>query len=123
MVFMDNNNKTESFVRLENANLVRLSIKQLSKWFTKYGNLVIDIKKLRDQKKELKKQILERIKELEKEYHNLVEVLPKSDAVAKIKKHRKRAPRVDVEVETSLESFAALREEFEKIKRELEEIE
>ena len=114
--------KTESFVRLENANLVKLSIKRLSKLFTRYGNLIIDIKKLRDHKEELKKEVIDKLVDVEKEYLDLIEALPKSDKIKIMKKPRKKKEDLDVEIETNLESFAALREEFERIKRELEGI-
>ncbi len=115
--------KAVSYVRLENANLIRLSMRKISKLFTKYGTLILTIKKLRDNKEDLKKEVVDSMTEIEKEYLGLIEVLPKSSKIKKIKKPKtKRAPDIDVEIRTSLESFAALRKEFEKIKTELEGI-
>jgi len=109
----------DSFVRIENANLVKINLRSLAKNFAKYTQLMLEIKKLSDAKKQKRKEIAEKVKEIEKKLNTLIPMLPKvSEKLKKEIKPKERA----VEISGELESFEDLRAEFERLKRQLEEI-
>jgi hypothetical protein len=113
-----------SFVRLENANMIKLSLKQLAKLYTKYANKILEIKNIKDQKTELRKELFEQLNKIEDDYKELLKQLPKQPKMpqAKIKKTPYPKEKVPIiEYETG-DTFSNLRREFERIREELERI-
>jgi hypothetical protein len=112
-----------SFVRLDSANLVKMTFGNLAKKFAEYTRCMIDIKRLSDEKTEKRKELIQKIKDLEKNFESMLSMLPKAGAEEKIIK-RFEMSGVDqpVEVEGDLGSFEDLRKEFEKLKGQLEDI-
>lgn len=111
-----------SFVRLDNANMLALTMTQMSKLYTKHAKLILEIKKLRDTKKAKTKELSKKMKNLESKLNSFANLLPKETPETKVKQpvYPTEKPK-DVEVigETS---FANLKREFEKIRSELEKI-
>ena len=113
-----------SFVRLDNATLVKMTFKNLAKKFARYSKLTINIKKISDKKNTKRKEFIKKLKEIEKDFDALESILPKMPAEEKIKKEveRYRPEAKRVEVQGQLETFSELREEFERLRGQLEEI-
>jgi hypothetical protein len=109
-----------SYIRLDNATLVKLTFSKLAKNFAKYSKLMIDIKKLADKKNQKRKEFLEKLKNIEKSFKELGEQLPKPPKEKPIKKEAPKPQKVEVQGE--LETFEELREEFERLRKQLEEI-
>lgn len=121
----DSNDEAEvSFVKIENANMIRLVIKQISKLYTQYAKIILEIKSLKDQKRDRRKALIEKLDEIGQEYKDLVKLLPKKEqekhipSVKKIKYPKERIP----DVEFGSDAFSTLRKEFELIRDELERI-
>ena len=110
-----------SYIRLDNANLVKITFSRLAKNFAKYSKLMIDIKKLIDEKNQKRKEFLEKLRTVEKSFKELGEVLPTPPKEKlPVKKEVKKPQKVEVQGE--LETFEELREEFERLREQLEEI-
>ena len=112
-----------SFIRLDNANLVKMNFAGLAKKFAEYSTNMIEIKKLSDKKIEKKKEFREKVKEAEKKILELENLMPKEPESKKIEKGLARKEEIpEVEVQGELGTFASLRDEFERLRYQLEDI-
>lgn len=106
-----------SYVKLENANLIKMNIDKLLRDFAKYSNIIIKIKELSDKKLEKREEFLERLKLVKNEFERLISTLP--EAPEKIRKLEKKEK---IEIKGKIETLSELREEFERLRKRLEEI-
>ena len=113
-----------SFIRLDNANMVKITFGNLAKKFARYSQLMIDIKKLSDEKSMQRIKLIQKIKELDKKFGDFNKMLPNIPVAEKvIKSIEKYEPSgKNVTVENELGTFEGLREEFERLKNQLEDI-
>ena len=118
-----------SFVRLDNANLLKMTLKDLAKNFAIYSQLIIDIKKIEDEKETLEKDFMKKLGSFEKDFKELKTLIPKKKFeeieqknlkdIKEIKKVEKiEKPKMGEELKTLLQ----LKKEFEKIQDQLHEI-
>jgi hypothetical protein len=115
-------NKEPTYVKIDNANLNKLTIRRMSMLYTDYGRLIIQINKLHTDKEALKSKVYKDIVSLWDKFKKLHDALP-SDVqreiiMPKVKKNEIPAE----EKEFGLESFETLKKEFERIKVQLESI-
>ena len=123
LIIMAQKEERVSFIRLDNANLIKMNFAGLAKRFAEYSQNMIDIKKLSDQKIEKKKGFREKIREVEKKILELEALMPKEPEAKKIeKKLEKHEKAAEIEVQGELGSFASLRDEFERLRYQLEDI-
>jgi hypothetical protein len=111
-----------SYVKVDNANMIKLSLTKLGKLYADYAHLILNIKKLNDQKKDLRKQLSEKMVDLETKYNAFVKELPKIPEGLKIKSPDypgSKAKEVEYRYSDPLEG---LRQEFENIRSELEKL-
>ncbi len=113
-----------SFIRLDNANMVKITFGNLAKKFARYSQLMIDIKKLSDKKSTQRIKLIQNIKDLDKKFKEFSNILPKAPAAKKVVRSiEKYEPgEKNEEVENELGTFEDLREEFERLRGQLEEI-
>jgi hypothetical protein len=115
-----------SFVRIDNSNMIKLTIKQLAKLYTKYAKTVLEIKRLNDARVDLRKSLYAKIAEMDTDYAMLVENLPKAPKEIHVRKPAYPVEKIqeepEVEYESPKDTFETLRAEFEKIRGELEKI-
>jgi len=113
-----------SYVRMDNATLVKMNFAKLAKDFSKYSQLMIDIKKLNDNKRGKRKEYIEKLKVIEHNFNELVKMLPKvkekEHIIKEIERHEPR-PKVE-DVESEVGTFAELRDEFERLRSQLEDL-
>ena len=116
--------KEETYVRIDDANLLKITFTKLAKDFARYSNLMIDIKNLSDEKNKKRKEFLAKLSNIEKEFKHLESILPKTPKEkhvvaphpkAKVKKEKPKPS-------NELESFDELRSEFERLRKQLEKI-
>jgi len=126
---MASDNSSASYVRLENANLIKLTIRKLSRLYTDYAKILIELKEMKANKGELSKKIIENIKRIQEQHSLLKRYLPEELPPEAYKTKLKRfevKPEVkdyDVELEeVGIESFEDLKKEFEIIRKELESL-
>jgi hypothetical protein len=114
-----------TYVKVENANIAKLSIRKLSMLYTGCANMLITINELRKRKQELRQKVNADIEEIEKNFRKLYDSLPQ-EAHREIEEHMKRIALTPherkIEAETGLETFESLKSEFENIKQQLEAI-
>ena len=111
-----------SYVKINDANMIKLSITKLGKLYADYAHMILYMKKLNDQKKEMRKQLLEKLIDLETRYNTFIKELPKLPEGLKIKAPHypgEKGRPVEYESKSPLEG---LREEFENIRTELEKL-
>jgi len=126
MVGKEKEQQKSTYVKLENANLTKLSLRRMSVFYTDYANIVIEINKLHKEKELLKVKVYKDLTRIKEEFRKLYDSLPKEA------QRRMQAPAVkkvevtpaerEFELETGLESFEALKKEFERIRTQLEHI-
>jgi hypothetical protein len=129
MASKDRGTQKDSFVRVENANLTRLSLRKMSLLYTDYADLIIRVGELHKQKQELKKKIWKDVSEIKEGFKRLYEALPKEvpREVAKIAKRIETVVEIEpkeeeFEARTDVETFEALKNEFQRIRHQLEKI-
>lgn len=114
-----------TYVRLDNSNLNKLAIRRMSMLYTDYGKLVIAINELHKQKKEITSKIRKDMVVIKEQMKSLYESLP-TDVPKEVIMHAKRigfTPKMrELELEAGLQSFENLKQEFEKIREQLEQI-
>jgi len=112
------------YVGITNPSMVQLSIRKVSKLYTHYAQIILDLKKLRDMRRETKKRYINKVKDLSKMFDELMKLVPQlTDKELGIKKAEIAKRKVEVVQDTrSISSFDDLRFEFERLKRELEKI-
>jgi len=126
---MASDNSSASYVRLENANLIKLTIRKLSRLYTDYAKILIELKEMKANKGELSKKIIENIKRIQEQHsllkHYLPEELPPEAYKTKLKRFEVKPEVKDYDVEleeVGIESFEDLKKEFEIIRKELESL-
>lgn len=117
--------KNMSFVKITNANLLSLTFKQIAQEYTRYADKVLEINEIREEKAARVHELKRKISEFDTRFERLMLALPKRyeekvHVVQEIKP--KPEPVRDVESFDVTESFQGLRDEFERIKQELESI-
>ncbi|MCD6575932.1 MAG: hypothetical protein J7K73_02105 [Nanoarchaeota archaeon] len=112
--------KEETYVRLDNANLAKVTFAKLAKDFARYSKIMIEIKKLSDAKNKKRKEFLTKLGNIEKQFKQLETSLPKPPKEKKV--HKPKQKEVAPKPEKELETFEELREEFERIRAQLEDI-
>lgn len=120
---MENNEKV-TYVRIDNANLTKLSIRKISMLYTECADLIIKINQIQKRKQELKAKINADLGELYKKFRRLYELLPKEahkEAAEHIKELPIKPKKKEI-LEPGLETFEELKKEFERIKAQLEQI-
>jgi len=111
-----------SYVKVDNANMIKLSLTKLGKLYADYAHLILNVKKLNDQKKDLRKQLSEKLVDFETKYNTFIKELPKLPEGLKIKSPDypgSKAKEVEYRYSDPLEG---LRQEFENIRSELEKL-
>ena len=114
-----------SFVRVEGASTLILSIQHLAKLYTNYANLVLSIKKLHDTKVSKRKSLFQKVQKIEDEYNVLLTKLPKDAEPKHVKSpdYNKIEELESISVYPSPEEkFDNLKNDFEKIREELKKI-
>ena len=112
-----------SYVKIENSNMIKLSLKQLANLYTDYAHLILDIKKVNDKKAQARKELFAKVKDLETRYNALMKELPKIPQGPKIQR-----PEYPTETKPSHltagneDPFEELRDEFASIRNELEKL-
>ena len=113
-----------SYVRMDNANLVKITFSKLAKDFATYSQMMIDIKKLSDKKQIKRKEFILKLKDLETKFKelelNLPTIKPPEKVIKDIERYKPSSGPKDVESE--LGTFAVLRDEFERLRDQLEDI-
>jgi hypothetical protein len=116
-------NPEASFVKIENANMLKLTLKQLGKLYTQYARLILDIKDLKDRKEEIRKSLFNKMTEFEESFGEYTKVLPKDERVVKPAAQKTAYPTKTPVVEYEYgDAFTNLRKEFERIREELEKM-
>ena len=111
------------YIGIRNPSMVQLTMRKISKLYTKYAQMVLDIKKLRDSRRKKKAEYIEKVKVLNKEFEGLVGMVPRVQ-IQKIAPPPKPKA-VETEIEhgaRAVSSFDDLRFEFERLRKELEKI-
>jgi len=112
-----------SFVKIENANMVKLSLKQLAELYTDYAHLILKVKDLTDKKMSKKNELFAKIKDLESRYAMLMKELPKLPEGTKIERPEYPIASKPSYLATGEEDpFEELRHEFASIRSELEKL-
>lgn len=111
-----------SYVKIDNANMVKLSLKKLANLYADYAHLIISIKKMNDKKTDLRKQLFDRLMDLETKYNAFIKEIPKLPEGLKL-----RAPEYPSEKGATVEytrgdPLEDLRQEFENIRGELDKL-
>ena len=120
---------TVSFVRLDNANLLRMTMKELAKNFANYSQLIIDLKGIEEEKHKLENEFSEKAKSFEKGFNDFKKIIAQKEfkdiapkEIKELKKIEKsdriEKPKMGEELKTLLQ----LKREFEKIQEQLHEI-
>lgn len=115
-----------AYVKIENANLEKLTIRKMSVLYTDYANFIIELDKLRKQKESLKAKIYKDIINIRDGLKTFYYLLPKEaqkeTALPSKKLEQLNTKEREFEFETGLESFETLKKEFEHIRNQLEHI-
>jgi uncharacterized coiled-coil DUF342 family protein len=112
-----------SFVKIENGNMIKLTLKQIAKLYTQYAKIVLEIKELKDKKSEIRSDLFQKVGEIEEGYRALAKLLPQQPEGVKSRLRNVSYPTEKTpEIEFSGDSFVTLRKEFERIRDELENI-
>jgi len=111
-----------SYVKINDANMIKLSITKLGKLYADYAHLIINVKKLNDQKSELRKQLFGKLADLETKYNTFVKELPKLPEGLKIRAPEYPGSKAKNVEYTYTDPLEGLREEFENIRTELEKL-
>ena len=117
--------KEPTYVKIDNANLNKLTIRKMSMLYTDYGKLIIEINKMHNDKEALKSKVYKDIMGIGEKFKKLYDALPKEvqkGIGAPVKKMEIPPEEREFELESGLESFEALKKEFERIKTQLENI-
>ena len=115
------------YISMPNPSLVQLNMRKMSQLYTRYAQLVLDLKKLRDDRKTMKKEVVQKISRLTSEFEELVRQVPRLKD-KKLHIQPQKAKQEDAEergVETEIiatTSFGSLKSEFERLRKELEKI-
>lgn len=111
-----------SYVKVNDANMIRLSITKLGKLYADYAHLILNVKKLNDQKIELRKQLFDKIADIETKYNTFTKELPKLPEGIKIHTPHYPGERGKNVEYIPTDPLEGLREEFENIRAELEKL-
>lgn len=111
-----------SYVKIDNANMIKLSLKQLAKLYTEYAHLILQIKKMSDRKKDMRNELFAKLKDVETKYSTFIKELPEFPDVEIKKPNYPVQKDKSVIVEGLQDPFEELKNEFESLRNELENI-
>ena len=108
------------YVGIHNPAMLQLNMRKMSKIYTDYARLILEIKELRDKKQKKKETLRKKLKEVREEFEKLVKMLPELPREKIIEKEKRLK---DIEAPyKAVSTFDELRAEFERLRRELEKI-
>lgn len=118
-----------SFVRLDNANLLKMTLRDLAKNLSIYSQLMIDVQNIFEEKEKLKENFSTKLDEIEKGFNDFEKLIPekefrdikKTKVVAPPKPKKKEVVK-EPEVGKEIKTLMQLKNEFERIKNQLREI-
>ncbi len=118
-----------SFVRLDNANLLNMTLRDLAKNLSTYSQLMINIQKISEEKEKLKKEFSKKLNEIEKGFNDFEKLIPEKEfkeikhkKVVAPPKPKKKEEIKEPEVGEEIKTLMQLKNEFERIKNQLREI-
>ncbi len=119
-----------SFVRLDNANLLSMTLSDLAKNLSVYSQLMIEVQKICDEKEKLKTNFSKKLDEIRKDFDSFEKMIPKKEfkeikqrkVVAPPKPTKKKEEIHEPEVGKEIKTLMELKREFERIKNQLRKI-